>query len=85
MSKKFINDLTNDELICYVCRKEIHDLAILRGFFHKKIELTKKESRELKDSVGLHVIPVVVNEEKKKIFRHDKCNPRRFKPTVEDL
>ncbi len=85
MSKKFIKDLENEELVCYVCRKKIRDLSDLRDFFNKKIELVRTESRELRDSVGLHVIPVVVNEEKRKIFRHDRCNPKRFKPTVEDL
>ncbi len=85
MSKKFIKDLENEELVCYVCRKKIRSLSDLRDFFNKKIELVRTESRELRDSVGLHVIPVVVNEEKRKIFRHDRCNPKRFKPTVEDL
>ncbi len=85
MSKKFVKNLKDDELDCYVCRKKIHDLDELREFFNNRIELTRAESRDLRDSVGLHVVPVVVHEKKKKIFRHDCCNPKRFKPRVEDL
>ncbi len=85
MSKKFIKNLEDEELYCYICRKVIRNLYMLREFFNNRIELTRKESQELRNEVGLLVIPVVVNEEKKKIFRHDHCNPKRFKPTVEDL
>ncbi len=85
MSKKFIKKLKDEELICYICRKKIRPLDKLRDFFNKKIELTGAESRDLRDNVGLHTVAVVVNEEKRKIFRHDRCNPRKFKPTVEDL
>ena len=85
MSKKFIKKLEDRELICYVCRKEIKTLAKLRDFFNKNIELMYTEQRELRDEVGLHVVPVVVNEELRKVFRHDRCNPRKFKPKVEDL
>ncbi len=85
MSQKFIKNLKDEELDCYICRKIIRNLDKLRDLFNDRIELTKAESRDLRDSVGLHVIPVVVNEEKKKVFRHDVCNPKRFKPIVEDL
>ncbi len=85
MSKKFIKNLEDEELICYICRKKIRSLDELRDFFNKKIELTRRESRDLRDVVGLHVVPVVVGEERQKVFRHDRCNPKRFKPRVEDL
>ncbi len=85
MSKKFIKNLEDGELDCYICRKKIRNLDKLRDFFNDRIDLTRAESRDLRDDVGLHVVPVVVNEEKKKVFRHDRCNPKRFKPRVEDL
>ncbi len=85
MSKKFVKKLEDRELICYVCRKKMYTLAKLRDFFNKKIQLTVREQHELRDDVGLHIVPVVVNEELRKVFRHDHCNPRRFKPKVEDL
>lgn len=85
MSKKFIKELEDEELDCYVCRKTICNLDKLRDVFNQRLELTRKELRDLRDDVGMHTVPVVVNEEKRKIFRHSRCNPKRHKPTVEDL
>ncbi len=85
MSKKFIKNLENEELICYICRKKIKNLDKLRDFFNKRAELTRTESRNLRDNVGLKVVPVVVNEELRKVFRHSRCNPGRYYRTVEDL
>ncbi len=85
MSKKFIKNLKDEELICYVCRKKIKNLDKLRDFFNKRVELTRTESRNLRDNVGLKVVPVIVNEGLRKVLRHSRCNPRLFKPTVEDL
>ncbi len=84
MSKKFVKKLKDSELICYVCRKRIKQLADLRDYRNGKIEVGAK-LRSLREYVMFHVVPVVVLEDKKKVFRHSRCNPRKFKPSVEDL
>lgn len=84
MSKKFVKNLTDEELICYVCRKQIKPLAKLRDYRNGKIEVGEK-LRSLREYVMFQVIPVVVLEDRKKVLRHGHCDPRKFKPRVEDL
>ncbi len=84
MSKKFVKNLKDEELICYVCRKQIRQLAKLRDYRNGKIEVGAK-LYSLREYVMFHVIPVVVLEDRKKVLRHSHCNPRNFKPTVGDL
>ncbi len=84
MSRKFVKNLKDSELICYVCRKQIRPLAKLRDYRNGKIEVGAK-LRSLREYVMFHVIPVVVLEDRKKILRHSHCNPRNYQPTVEDL
>ncbi len=84
MSKKFVKNLKDSELICYVCRKKIKQLSDLRDYRNGKIEVGDK-LRSLREYVMFHVIPVVVLEDRKKVLRHSRCDPRKFKPTVEDL
>lgn len=85
MSKKFVKNLEDRELICYVCRKKIKCLDKLREYLNKRLELTRTERYDLQDVVTCYVVPVVVREDLKKVFRHSRCNPRKFKPKVEDL
>ncbi len=84
MSRKFVKNLTDDELKCYVCRKKIKQLSDLRDYRNGKIEVGGK-LRSLREYVMFHVIPVVVLEDRKKVLRHSHCNPRTYQPTVEDL
>ncbi len=84
MSRKFVKKLTDEELKCYVCRKKIKQLADLRDYRNGKIEVGAK-LRSLREYVMFHVIPVVVLEDRKKVLRHSRCNPRNFKPAVGDL
>ncbi len=85
MSKKFVKNLTDDELNCYVCRKQIKPLAKLQKYRNGKIDVDTKILRSLREYVMFHVIPVVVLEDRKKVLRHSRCNPRSYQPTVEDL
>ncbi len=85
MSKKFIKNLKDSELICYVCRKKIKPLVKLQKYRNGKIDIDTKILRSLREYVMFHVIPVVVLEDRKKVLRHSRCDPMKFKPIVEDL
>lgn len=83
MSRKFIKNLKDNELNCYICRKQIDSLAKLRDIYrHKTIEFsyTAKEVKIIRDDVNGDVICAGI-----KVFRHLGCNPRKYKPCVEDL
>ncbi len=81
-----IKELKDDELACYVCRKKIIKLASLRkAYNNKKKDLDSDKVIALREYVARKVVFVEIHPDKKKIFRHSACNPRDYKPTVEDL
>ena len=87
MSQNLIRSLQDDEMNCYVCRKQIIELAKLRGVYKDKTKeyaLTTRELKVLRADVN-EVVPVELRLGYKKMFRHVGCNPVEFKPSVEEL
>ncbi len=87
MSKETIAAIEDSELRCYVCGNIIHDLRRVRILANRKKEEAYYTVKALKirHRVNLRVIEITGSLDKRRVFRHSRCNPTLKHFTVEDL
>lgn len=87
MSRETIAVLQDSELRCYVCKCLIHDLKRVRTLAKRKGEDVYYTDKALKTrhKANLKVIEITGRLDKRRVFRHSRCNPTLKHFTVEDL
>ncbi len=75
MSEELVKNLSDPELICYVCKEEITPLKNLRHFFNSNRRAwTAKEIQELMNDANYSTVSVTSTGDTKQTFRHINCD-----------
>ncbi len=85
MSQQFIKDMTEEHMNCYVCRKQISKLVVLRNHILKRVKLPIDTLYKIQDDVVAEVTHIPLGAGRGFVLRHSFCSPHNFKPNVEDL
>ncbi len=87
MSKETVMEIQDSELRCYVCENIIHDLKRVRMLAKRKKEdaYYTDKALQVRQKVNLRVIEITGSLDKRRIFRHSRCNPNLKHFTTEDL
>ncbi len=87
MSRETIALITDLELRCYVCGCLIHDLKRNRTVAKQKSEDAYFTDRafKLRQKTNQRVTEITGSLDKRRVFRHTRCDPTQKHFTVEDL
>ncbi len=87
MSRETIAAIQDSELRCYVCKCIIHDLKRNRTIAKRKGEEVYYTDKafKLRQKTNQRVLEITGRLDRRRVFRHSRCNPTLKHFTVEDL